>query len=280
MTVMTVSASLMSCRVVDRLFNGDVIARVGSDVLYEHQVLELLPKGSSPEDSAHFVKQYIDSWATQRLVLRQAEKNLSKEDRNITKELDELKRDLLSYRYEMKYVDTHLDTVITEAECESYYSDNSGGFMADTYIFKGRFVRIPSSSPSFERVERLVKSDDQEELSELDDICYNAADKYFRSDEKWVSLVTVAPLMDETLSWCEEELSESNSISLHKGGYIYMLYATEKVSPGEPVPFEYCREHIRDVLLGKRKQELVANLERNLLVDAKSSGSLTVYSKD
>jgi len=269
--------TMTSCRLIDRIFNGDVIARVGGDVLYEYQVAELLPKDCSPEDSAHIVRQFIDSWATQRLILRQAEQNLSKEDRNIGKEMEELRRDLLAYRYEMKYVDTHLDTLITDSECEVYYRDNAQNFTADTYIIKCRYVKIPSSSPNLDLVSKLCRSDVQEDLVELDDICFSSAEKYFRYDDQWISLSMIAPELGESLSYCEGELSRSNSLSLKKEGYVYLLYVTSRVNPGETVPLEYCQEHIREIILSRRKQELVSSLERNLLVDAKSSGFLTIY---
>jgi len=277
LSLAVIMTALTSCRLIDRIFNGDVIARVGGDVLYEYQVAELLPKECSPEDSAHIVKQFIDSWATQRLVLRQAEKNLSKEDRNIGKELEELRRDLLAYRYEMKYVDTHLDTVITDGECSAYYKDNSQNFKADTYIVKCRYVKIPSSSPNLELVRRLCRSDVQDDLNRLDDICFTSAEKYFRYDEKWISIGVIAPEVGESLSFCEEELAKSNMVSLKKDGYVYLLYVTDKVAPGEQAPLEFCQEHIREIILSRRKQELVSTLERNLLTEAKGSGYLTVY---
>jgi len=277
LTLLAVSAALTSCQLIDRIFNGDVIARVGSDVLYEYQVAELLPKDCSPEDSAHIVKQFIDSWATQLLVLRQAEQNLSKEDRNIGKEMEELRRDLLSYRYEMKYVDTHLDTVITDSECELYYRDNGQSLVEDTYVIKCRYVKIPSSSPNLNKVSRLCRSDDEEDMNALDEICFTSAEKYFRYDDQWISLSVVARELGESLSFCENELARSNYLDLTKDGYSYLLFVTEKVAPGDQVPLEYCGERIREIIMSRRKQDLLSSLERNLLVDAKSSGFLTIY---
>jgi len=277
LTLLAVSAALTSCQLIDRIFNGDVIARVGGDVLYEYQVAELLPKNCSAEDSAHIVKQFIDSWATQLLVLRQAEQNLSKEDRNIEKEMEELRRDLLSYRYEMKYVDTHLDTVITESECESFYRDNGQSLVEDTYVIKCRYVKIPSSSPNLKKLSRLCRSDVEEDLQELDEICFSSAEMYFRYDDQWISLSMIAREVGESLSFCEEELARSDYIEITKDGYSYLIYVTEKVGPGSQVPLEFCQERIREILMSRRKQELVSTLERNLLVDAKSSGFLTIY---
>lgn len=272
-------SAVASCQLIDRFIKGDVIARVGGDVLYAYQVEELLPKDCTPEDSAHIVSAFIDSWATRQLILRQAEKNLSKSDLNIEKEMEELRRGLLAYRYEMKYVDTHLDTIITESECAAYYRDNSHTFVSDTYIIRGRYVKIPSSSPNLDVVKRLCRSNVQKDLDKLDEICFSSAEKYFLYDDKWISLDVIASEFGESVSFCEKELAMSRFVEFVKEGYTYLLFVTEYVSPGEQEPLEYCQNHIREILLSRRKQELVADLERNLLTDAKSSGFLTIYNE-
>lgn len=271
--------AVASCQWIDRFSKGDVIARVGGDVLYAYQVAELLPKDCTPEDSAHIVSAFIDSWATRQLILRQAEKYLSKGDRNIGKEMEELRRGLLAYRYEMKYVDSHLDTIITDNECAAYYRDNIHTFVSDTYIIRGRYVKIPSSSPNLDVVKRLCRSDVQKELDRLDEICFSSAEKYFLYDDRWISLDIIASEFGEPVSFCEKELANSRFINFAKDGYTYLLYVTEAVSPGEHEPLEFCQNQIKEILLSRRKQELVADLERNLLTSAKSSGFLTIYNE-
>ena len=52
------------------------IARVGKSYLYESDILNLVPKGTSKEDSIAIVKSFIDRWATQKLLFEAAEKNI------------------------------------------------------------------------------------------------------------------------------------------------------------------------------------------------------------
>jgi len=265
-----------SCQLVDRFFKGDVLARAGKDVLYSQQVLDLLPKDCSPEDSAHIVMQYIDFWATRRLLLNQAENRLSKDELNTTRELEALRTDLLVYRYEMHYVDSKLDTMITEQECQEYYDDNPHGFVSDTYVITCRYVKIALSSPNLQVVKRLFVSDDQDDLEELKKVCYSSADRFFCYDD-WISLEIIAQELGQSLSYCEGVLKESDIITMESDGMLQMVYLTGKVSPGQISPFSFCREKIADIILSRRKQELLTNLERNLLNEAKSSGKLTIY---
>lgn len=270
---------VVSCRLVDRFFNGDVLARAGKDVLYSGEVLDLIPKGCSPEDSAHFVRQYIDSWATGCLLMDQAENRLSKEELNIDRELEELRNQLLVYRYEMHYVDSKLDTMITEQERQDYYRENPQSFLTDTYVITCRYVGISLSSPNLQVVKKLFFSDEQEDLEELKKVCYSSADRFFCYDD-WISLENISRELGESLPYCENILNGSDRIIIEKDGTLQMVYVTSKVSPGQVLPFPYCREKIADIILSRRKQELLTNLERNLLNEAKSSGNLTIYKSE
>lgn len=266
-----------SCQLVDRLIYGDVLARAGKEVLHSSEVLSLLPKGCSPVDSAHFVRQYVDAWATRFLLLEKAEDKLSKEDLNTDRELEELRTDLLVYRYEMLYVDSKLDTMITQEECLDYYQEHQQAFTADTYVITCRYVRISPSSPNLQIVKKLFFSDRPDDLESLGEVCYSSADKFFCYDD-WISLEVMATELGRSLPWCENALKSSNRIEVANEGYLQMVYVTSKVAPGQVAPFQFCRERIEDIILSRRKQELITNLERNLLNDAKSSGKLTVYS--
>ena len=46
---------------------------------------------------------------------------------------------------------------------------------------------------------------------------------------------------------------------------------------GTFAPLDYSADLIRDVILNKRKQELIKSLERNLLEDAVSTNRLIIY---
>ena len=54
--VLLLCLSVSSCRLYDGLFNGDVVARAGKDVLYRSEVEALNISGFSPEDSAAMVE--------------------------------------------------------------------------------------------------------------------------------------------------------------------------------------------------------------------------------
>ena len=128
---------LGSCAFIDSVLNGDVVARVGNNVLYQKDIDGLVPKGTSPEDSASIVRQYINTWATNKILLTNAEERLSREDKDIEQALNDYNTSLLVYRYEKLYVEKNLDTLITEQECRDYYEQHK-----ETYVSASSLVKV------------------------------------------------------------------------------------------------------------------------------------------
>ena len=68
----------------------EAIARAGNVYLYPSDIEELVPAGTSKEDSISIVRNFMDRWATQTLLIDAAEVNLSKENQVL---FDKLKLD-------------------------------------------------------------------------------------------------------------------------------------------------------------------------------------------
>ena len=86
------------------LFRGEAVAKVGNHKLYRNQLQSYIPTGVSPEDSASLAASYIKAWAEDLLLLDMAEEQLSKEDKDVSQDLEEYRRTLLKYRYQQLYI--------------------------------------------------------------------------------------------------------------------------------------------------------------------------------
>ncbi|MBQ2099329.1 MAG: hypothetical protein II480_14205, partial [Bacteroidales bacterium] len=82
------------------IHNGKTpIARVFDSYLYYEDLGDLVPKGASPEDSTSLVLQYTNVWVKQQLMIKKAELNLTPEQMDVQKQLDEYRGNLLIYKY-------------------------------------------------------------------------------------------------------------------------------------------------------------------------------------
>lgn len=276
--IITFLAAISSCRLYDRLFKGDVVARAGRDVLYESDVEALNITGFSAEDSARIVERYIMSWAKSRLLLDMAQSQLSKADRDVEAQLEEYRQQLLVYRYEQQYVEQRLDTVVSEQEYLDFYETNPASFTTHVPLMKGRYIKMSDNSPNLNPVKSLYRSRIEEDMDRLEQLCYTSAEKYYFFED-WVGLDAVVEGTGLDVQELARVLDNRSFIEKNFLGYTYLISVDDYVPAGSLAPYEYCRERIRNHILNRRKQELIASLERNLLNDAIVSEKFVIYTR-
>lgn len=269
-----------SCSFIDNILHGDVVARVGSSLLYEKEIEGLVPKGTSPEDSAAIVKHYITTWATKKLLLANAENRLSREDRDVEQEINDYRSALLVYRYENRFVEKNLDTLISEAECREYYNTNKHSFTHTSSVVKGRFIKINLASPNVKILESIYSSKELDDLDEVERIANNSADRFIDCITDWIPLSYVAKEFGEDLSFLEGKIDQRWSFIFERGSYLYLIKVFDRVKPGQITPYDFNIDYIKESILSRRKQELILNLEKDLLEDALNNNKLIIYSKD
>ena len=152
-------ALLGSCNAVSSLIHDDqVVAKVGKNKLYKSEVERFIPNMVSPEDSARLAEQYINSWAMDLLYLDVAERELSKGELDVSVELEDFRRSLLKYRYEQRYINDRLDTLVTDEQIRSYYEEHQSDFDLKRPVLKVRFVDVMKDSPKLNTILRMMSS--------------------------------------------------------------------------------------------------------------------------
>lgn len=278
MVVALLGAAVLSCdRIQSIIHDGEVVARVGKHKLYSSELNAYIPNGISAEDSTKLALQYINTWASDLLFLDVAESELSKEEKDVSVELEDYRRSLLKYRYEQNFVNQRLDTAITAAQIERYYDSHKDNFQLTVPIVKARFLNISSDSPSLSVLKAKMSSEDPEDLAEADSIAYSAAMRYTDYGGGWVDAVTLSRefgkdygqlLSSKKKGFIEEDDGKGN---------LSIAYVAQMIGEGETGPVEYFESRIRDIILSTRKQALLTGLERDLLDKAKRQENFEIY---
>lgn len=260
------------------LFRGEVVARVGEHRLHRSQLEAYVPAGVSAEDSARLARRYIEAWAQDLLLLDMAQEQLSASEKDVTRELEEYRRALLKYRYEQLYIDRRLDTLITDEEIERYYKDNPARFRLDRPVYKARYMIIPSDARSLKKIKGKMSSDDALELMEADSLASTVALKYVDASETWMDAITLAQELGTDYRTLTSAIKNHFAeLPDPVAGTLRIAYICESVPEGKTAPLEYCREHIRDLILSGRKHSLEVALEQDLLEDARKNNKFVIY---
>ena len=279
MLLLTALAMLTSCEFVSGIIHDDdVVARLGNRKLYRTELEAFVPKGISAEDSAKLALQYINTWATDQLYSDIAQQQLSKEEQDVSAELEDYRRSLLKYRYEQRYVNERLDTVVVNSEIDEYYDSHQNLFVLDVPIVKARFLDIMQDSPNLELIKDKMSSDKIEDLEQVDSLTYSSALRYEDNSERWVDMVTFARNFGTDYGTLLSKLDKKGFIEIpDERGDIKIAFICEMQKVGELAQLDYCKDRIKDIIISTRKQTLLSNLEHELLTDALDKETLIIY---
>lgn len=265
---------LCSCSFFEMVSKGEKVVQIGNAVLYKSDVEKVMPRGASALDSVSFAEQYVNSWILKQLMLNKAEEKLPKNDKDVTALLEEYRTQLLVFRYETKYVEERLDTLISETEKRAYYTEHQESFITKNGIIKGRFVKMHNSSPSLQIIKTLSAKSDAASIDKLEELAYNTAYKYDDYANKWVDMPIVARDMEVDISDLWRDISKKKIAEKRDSSYSNFLQVIEYVLPGEITPYEYNADRIDEIILSKRKQELISALHKDIFNDAINSNKI------
>ena len=282
--VLIALAAATACQMVHRvsdtaaeLFGDAVVARVGEHRLMRSELAAYIPAGVSSEDSLALAQSYIKSWAEELIFLDMAEKHLSAEEKDVTKDLEDYRRTLLKYRYEERYINDRLDTLISDEEVRNYYRAHMDKFLVERPLLKVRYMIIPADSRSIKTIKELMSSDDAMDAIAADSLAFTAALRYVDSSDAWMDAILLARDLGTDEASMMKALRNRTIEFKGDDGLLRVAYVVDMVQKGSPAPLDYCEERIKDILLSARKHELVGGLERDLLNDALAKGKFVIY---
>ena len=116
--------------------NRIALAKVNDTYLYEDDLTDIVPDGTSVKDSIELLKKYVNNWVREMLIVQKAEDNLPSEQKNVEKQLQDYRNSLITYAYEKELVKQKLDTTLTNEEVELYYTNNKADFELKDNIIK------------------------------------------------------------------------------------------------------------------------------------------------
>lgn len=247
------------------LHDDSVVARLGREKLYMSELKKYIPENASPQDSASYAERYIKAWATDVVFKSEAQTKLSKTELDVTEELENYRASLIKYRYEQRYINDQLDTLITAAQVREYYDSHKEDFVLRRPLLKVRFVNVMKDTPTADAILRMISADDDAGVQHSDSLARANALRYFDRSDSWMDAGELAK--EFGIDWQDMMgMYKDDMIRIEpKGsGNLMVAYVCDMIKGGY-APVDYCTPEIRDIILSNRKYELLLKLERDLL---------------
>lgn len=253
------------------------LVAVGDKQLTNGMLYTAIPNHLSSEDSIVFAQDYINRWIRAELLLRKAELNLTPQEKDVNRLLEEYRRSLLVHHYQQKLLAQKFSPFITGSEVNTCYDEMTDNFRLKDPIIKGLFVMVPKTAPNIRTVERLFKSDKQEDLVKLETYCFQNARKYQLFLDNWIPFQDINNTLPESISRPEQFVRFNKYYQTSDSLNQYFLAIKEFKLGSELAPIEYVEERIKAILVNKKRLEFIKQLETDLYEEALKDKSIKFY---
>ncbi|MFA5713218.1 MAG: hypothetical protein WC960_03475 [Bacteroidales bacterium] len=258
---------VVSCKYIDFIGNDQVIAEIGGRRLLRSEIESVIPEGIAPQDSIAMFRQYVNSWVVNNLLIHRAESELPKGAKDFDRAVEEYRNSLMVYSYEKLYIESKIDTTVTDSEALDYYHRNGHRMTLTNSIVKGRYIKILQNSPNTPLIKKLYRKEGEKNFQELMELCHNSSEKYLFFDN-WRELGEIVRESPLDLHSAEIILKGKQYIELDDALYTYLLYFSEVRPAATTPPFEFVEVQIKEAIIEKRKQQLLRDLEKEILAEA------------
>ena len=251
-----------------------IIAIVNTDKLFKEDLKDFLPRNISREDSLILVKSFIQDWAVKKLLLDAAANNNSQESlKSINNLVQDYKESLLINNFKEALIKQQLDTIISDDEVEAYYLINNENFKLNEVLVKSKYLYFDASVINKKEIVKFFKSEEIEDAEELErqQLSFKM---YQLNDSIWTELDKILlklPFSKENLLKKSKFIQKQDSLGL------YLVAIKDVLRRNDIAPLSYIKPTIKEMILHKRKIELIRNIEKIIVRDATKNNNFKIY---
>ncbi len=254
------------------------IARLGDMYLYRKDIPKFLYENRSAVDSAAVVNDYINKWASKLLMIDKATLNLP--DHRI-QEFERLtanyRADLYTLAYKEALVNESKDTTITTSQLNAFYETEKENFKLREKIVQLRFVLVSNEFLQPTQLKDKLIQFRNTDKHYLDSISIYTK-KMNLNDTLWVERTRVLNEIGP-LSAVNEHLylKKSQFFEIQDSIGVYLGFVKDVKEINEIAPLSYIERDIKTVLLNRRKQSFLRNLESDIIDEAIKKNEFELY---
>jgi hypothetical protein len=276
--ILILSLLFTSCEFFKKTDNRTPIAKVKESYLYKEDVEDIVPDGASIEDSTLMVNAYINRWARQLLLMDGALVNLSKEKQNeFSRFVEQYKSDLYTKAYLEGLVKKNIDTVVYQNEAKVFYEANKESFKLNDDLLQFRYVSLPLNPVNLDSIKARFKRFEIKDKRYLDSISVQFR-SYSLNDSIWIKYSQVAekiPIVN--MENKNQLLKKTNYLQLKDSLNLYLMQVNDVRIQNDYAPLQYVNTSIKQIVINKRKLELIKQLENDITKDAIKNNQFQIY---
>jgi hypothetical protein len=268
---------LSSCEYFKQDPEKTPIARVNDSYLYEDDIKSLISENTTQEDSALIVNNFINRWATQQLLIDQARINLSQEKlTTYDKLVQDYKDDLYTEAYKGAIVSRQLDSTVSQSELQDFYDINKENFKLKDDLLKVRYIWVDPNYSNIAKARQLLDRFNNKDKTELNTLSIQFKEFNF-NDSIWVKKEALLGTLTVLKENSDQVLKKSNFTQLQDSLGVYLVKIEDILNPNDIAPISHIEPTIKQIILNRRKLELIKKLEKDITKDAIKNKNFEIY---
>jgi len=271
---------LVSCGLFEEKVEENTIARVKNRTLYESELNEVIPFGATTDDSLLIANTYIQKWIKENLILEKAELNLKANQKNFKKQLTDYRNTLVIYTYEKEMIKQRLDTNVSVEEIESYYEENQRSFELKNDIVKVRYLKVGKKAPSIKKIRKYYKSTKEEDIEDLKEYSHQFAEKFHLNEDEWILFDEVLKEVPIKVRDKGEYLKNIKHAEIDDSLSYFFIYFKDYKLEKDVAPLAFEKRNIENIIINKRKLELVNKIKQDLYQEAVQKNEFEIYNNE
>jgi hypothetical protein len=269
---------ISSCQWFNQEKKPSSIARVGKNYLYKSDIVNLVPAGTPKKDSMLIVRSFIDNWATQKLLIDAAERNLNdRKKKEYNALIKQYKIDLYTKAYLEEIVKQSIDTTVTEDELKKYYNENKENFKSNGLLVRLRYINLEKSNPNYGTIKSKFFDYNKNDKKFWE--TYSMQFKsYALNDSVWVDMGQIFSKLPFINPDNRDELIVSGKrIEKEIENDVYLVKIANVIDKNQVSPFDFIKPTLREVIINKRKLELIKKFQKEYIDDAIKNKDYEIY---
>ena len=264
----------------DNYFNNTSnvdLARVNDDYLSQSDVKDVLDTSSNSNDSTIIINNYINNWATNKLLINRALINLPEENQNNIQQLvDNYKNEILINSYIDALIEKNMNLEVSKFELDSLYVRYKETFKLNEELFKIRFIYLSKVNPDINLFKSKLKRFNNDDLKYLDSLSFQF-NRYSFNDSVWRNKNEIFYQLPDLKKVNNYMLKKSNFIEIKDSLGLYLINIKDVLKSNQYAPLDYVSETLKRMIINSRKLKFIDQLRKDITTDAIKNKRFEIY---
>ncbi|HOO83075.1 MAG TPA: hypothetical protein PLS94_00790 [Prolixibacteraceae bacterium] len=256
-----------------------VVAEAAGKQLYKSDIVHNPIGYAGLTDSIEFVNEFVINWIKNQLLVAEAEARLSNEKKDIERELEKYRQELLIHKYRNIRIGQNSNNDISNAELKKFYSENIHLFNLDRSIVRITYMIFPTELELPIKFKEKIIGSDADELAQIEDFIYSFATKYDHFDNNWLYLENFLQSINYQTPIAGKTIKEKDIIEFISDNNHHFIVVNNYIAAGNTAPFEFVAPRIRNLILNRKKLDFLREIKDSLYNNALKYNNFRVYNQ-